>query len=267
MSLGKLIRGRREELGLTQDQVAPRVGISKPYLSNIETGRVRNPPTDGVLEKLEQVLEFPEGALMKMAHIVRTPPDVRQEHETLSAEVEKLRGVLKQLLANGKRKGRAGGIDLDALSRRLKRSGGNIAVTLSAGRQVPIINDVMAGYPHNFTDLDYPPSVADDYIRVPDVHDPQAFAARVVGDSMEPKYKEGDTVIFAPNTPARSGDDCFVRFSKDHSTTFKCFRAGKGGRIRLHPLNDKYPVEEYGREEVNGLWPAVMRVEPIRPAE
>jgi repressor LexA len=99
---------------------------------------------------------------------------------------------------------------------------------------------------------------------VPDVHDPQAFAARVVGDSMAPTYKEGDIVLFAPGKPARSGDDCFVRFSKDNSTTFKRFQAGRGGKIRLHPLNKNYPVEEYAREDVNGLWPAVMRIERLR---
>ena len=31
---------------------------------------------------------------------------------------------------------------------------------------------------------------------VPDLHDPNAFAVRVVGDSMEPKFKEGDIVVF-----------------------------------------------------------------------
>ena len=268
MSFGEVIRSRREELGLTQDQVAPRAGISKPYLSNIETDRVKNPPSDGVLSKLERALEFPEGELRRVAHLVRTPADVRQEHERLSAEVEKLRGVLKQLLAGGgtgaKAKGKAAGINIDALVKKLKGGGGNVQEILTAGRPVPIINKVVAGYPHDFTDLDYPPSVADDYVRVPDVHDPQAFAARIVGDSMQPKYKQGDTVIFSPNRPAQSGDDCFVRFGKDNSTTFKRFGAGEGGKIRLEPLNEKYPVEQYDPEEITGLWPAVMRVEPVR---
>lgn len=265
MSLGEVIRRRREQLKLTQDQVAVRVGISKPYLSNIETERVKNPPSDHVLQRLERAMGFPKGELRRMANLVRTPLDVRQEHEELFAEVEKLRSILKELLAGRQRKRKAGGISLDALARQLKRGKGNIQEMLSAGKAVPIINKVMAGYPHHFTDLDYPPSVADEYVRVPDVHDPQAFAARVVGDSMEPKYKEGQIIIFAPNTPARSGDDCFVRFAKDNSTTFKRLMVGRGGKIRLRPLNKKYPVEEYDREEISGLWPAVMRIERVGP--
>lgn len=265
MSLGELIRRRREAGHLTQDQVADRTGISKQYLSNIETDRIKNPPSDGVLERLEEKLKFPAGQLCKLAHMARTPMDIRAEHESLTAEVEKLRSVLKQLLA-GRKKPAAGGAKLSAIAHRLKSSKSNVSNILSAGRTVPIINKVSAGYPHHFTDLDYPPSVADEYIRCPDVHDSQAFAAHVVGDSMEPRYTAGDLVIFSPNAQVRSGDDCFVRFTADSATTFKRFYSAKGGKIRLQPLNDKYPTEMYDREEINGLWPAVMRIERIRQA-
>jgi len=258
VSIGKIIRQRREERKLTQDQVADRVGISKPYLSGIETDRVKNPPSDGVLERLEQALGFGDDDLRKMAHLARTPPDVRQENERLAAEVEKLRAMIQQAGAAG------GGEALAEIAERLKAGAAVAPRAISAGRPVPIINRVAAGYPHHFTDLDYPPSIADEYVRCPDVHDPQAFAARVVGDSMAPKYRAGDLVIFAPNAPVRDGDDCFVRFAADNSTTFKRFRAADAGRIRLEPLNDAYEADEYGREDIDGLWPAVMRVTPTR---
>ncbi len=263
MSLGEIIRARREEIPLTQDEVSARADISKPYLSNIETGKIKNPPSDGVLERLEVVLDFPAGQLQKMAHLIKTPPDVRQENESLAAEVEKLRGVLKQLLSSSGRGGKVAG-SARALARRLKSARSGVPGMLSAGRAVPVINKVSAGYPHHFTDLDYPPSVADEYVRCPDVHDVQAFAARVVGDSMAPNYSEGDLVIFSPNAQVRSGDDCFVRFDADNSTTFKRFYSAKGGDIRLQPLNDKYPAEMYDREQISGLWPAIMRIERIR---
>jgi len=41
-------------------------------------------------------------------------------------------------------------------------------------------------YTADFTDLDYPLNVADEYTAAPGLDDPQAFAARVVGDSMLP---------------------------------------------------------------------------------
>lgn len=266
MSLGTMIRQRRNQMKLTQEQVAKQAGISKPYLSNIETGKSKNPPTDGVLQALEKALRFETGQLLKLAHLARTPPDVRQEHELLEAQVQRLRSVLKQLLPKrppGKRPGQPStGAATDAIAAKLFRDS-NIR-GISAGVTVPVINKVSAGYPHHFTDLDYPTSIADEYIRCPDLHDPQAFAARVVGDSMEPKYRESDIVIFSPATTAQSGDDCFVRFADDSSTTFKRIYQDDEQSIRLQPLNSMYPSEVYGREEINGLWPAVFRIERLR---
>lgn len=260
MGLKDIIRRRREELGLTQEQVATVVGISKPYLSNIETGKAKNPPSDGVLRVLERALHFGPGELRRLGHLARTPIEVREEHELLEAEVQKLRSVLKELLAKGPHN-TLGGVDLDALAGKI--NGSSNIKSLSAGVVVPVINKVTAGYPNHFTDLDYPPSVADEYVRCPDMHDPQAFAARVVGDSMEPAYHEGDIVVFSPNSSARNGDDCFVRFDDD-GTTFKRFYQDSEQTIRLQPLNSKYPAQTYPHQKITGLWPAVLRIERLR---
>ena len=261
MSIGTIVRQRREGMSMTQDQVAARVGISKPYLSNIETDKVKNPPTDGVLLGLERALKFEQGQLLRLAHMARTPLDVREEHELLEAQVQKLRSILKELLAKAPEQALSG-VDLDEVAARV--GGGSNIRNLTPGIAVPIINKVAAGYPSHFTDMDYPPSVADEYARCPDLHDQQAFAARVVGDSMEPIYHEGDIVVFSPNTDAEGGDDCFVRFTGDGGTTFKRVYMDDEDTIRLQPLNSKHPAATARREEVTGLWPAVFRIEQLR---
>src|SRR5215510_3023314 len=76
-ALGPKLRRQRRRLGLTLDELAGRTGISKPYLSLIETGRVPNPPSDEKLRRLEQTLGFHAGELLTQAHIQRTPRDVR----------------------------------------------------------------------------------------------------------------------------------------------------------------------------------------------
>src|SRR4051812_40348866 len=45
-SFGAALRRRREGLGLTLDALARATGISKPYLSNIETARAPGPPSE-----------------------------------------------------------------------------------------------------------------------------------------------------------------------------------------------------------------------------
>jgi phage repressor protein C with HTH and peptisase S24 domain len=262
MSIGIIIRQRRENLGMTQEQVAGMCDMTKPYLSGIETGKA-NPPSDAILKKLEKALKFQPGELLHMAHLVRTPADVREQFELRGAQVEKLRGVLRRVLGDpesaARLRSQAGDIDVDSLA----DHSADRPVRISAGNIVPVINRVSAGYPRHFTDLDYPPSVADEYIRCPDLHDPQAFAARVFGDSMEPKYHEGDVVVFSPNTALHNGQDCFVRFDEDNGTTFKRVYQDDENTIRLQPLNSKYAAEVYPREKITGLWPAVYRMERL----
>jgi SOS-response transcriptional repressor LexA len=260
MELGAMIRQRRTDLGLTQDQVAQRAGISKPYLSNIETGRASNPPSDQVLRSLERALEVEAGHLRRLAHLARTPVDIREEHERLAGDYQRLRAALSRLLDGAPRTDQ-GELDVDSALREMVDDAGP---AVGPGRVVPIINKVAAGYPQEFTDLDYPVSIADEYVRCPGVSDPQAFAARIVGDSMQPDYTEGDIVVFSPNTRADSGDDCFVRFEGGDGTTFKRVYQDDPQSLRLQPLNNTYPAQTVSLETVTGLWPAVLRIQKLR---
>ncbi|MHC4792037.1 MAG: helix-turn-helix domain-containing protein, partial [Planctomycetota bacterium] len=97
MSLGQIIRKKREQLNLTLDEVSRQVGFSKPYLSTIETGKV-NPPGDDLLEKLEKILGFESGLLLHIAHMERMPSDIRQEYESAEAENIRWRQFIRNLV-------------------------------------------------------------------------------------------------------------------------------------------------------------------------
>ncbi|MHC4533268.1 MAG: XRE family transcriptional regulator [Planctomycetota bacterium] len=256
MSLGQIIRKKREQLHLTLDEVSNRIGFSKPYLSTIETGKVKNPPSDELLTKLEKILEFNSGLLLHIAHIEGLPADVRQEYESAEAENQKWRQIAKNLIDKK--------ADANRLTELLAESDLNIEqenLPLAPGRLVPVINKVSAGYPTDFNDLDYPVGIADDYIRCPDLHDPNTFAVRVVGDSMEPKFHEGDIVIFSPAAEVQNGDDCFVRFAMPHETTFKRVFFESDNKIRLQPRNEKYSPTIVDGKRINGIYRAVVKHE------
>src|SRR5204862_6447569 len=85
-ALGPKLRRQRRRLGLTLDELAGRTGISKPYLSLIETRRVPNPPSDEKLRRLAQTLGFTRGELVTQAHLHRTPRDVRVMLQRLIAK-------------------------------------------------------------------------------------------------------------------------------------------------------------------------------------
>jgi phage repressor protein C with HTH and peptisase S24 domain len=263
-------------LGLTLDELAGRTGISKPYLSLIENGRVPNPPSDEKLRRLEQTLGFPAGELLSQAHLQRTPRDVRAVLSKL------LQGGPENPAVDVKPESKESSETATAtaptpldeaylsgvLHKLVGKSAGNVEQV--ATNAIPVVNKVSAGYPTDFTDLSYPPQVADDYVGCPDVRDRDAFAARVNGDSMRPKYREGDIVIFSPALSPRNGDDCFVRF-EDGQTTFKriFYESGDNGEavLRLQPRNEKYRPQIVPSEKVAGLYRAVYRYERVDDGE
>lgn len=258
MSLGQILREKRERMNLTLDDVSSRVGFSKPYLSTIETGKVKNPPSDELLTKLEKVLDFERGLLLHIAHMERLPSDIRQQYESTESENQKWREFARNLIEK-----KVNPNKLKSLLAKRKLTIKQTKPSIAAGRAVPVINKVSAGYPTDFDDLDYPVGIADDYIRCPDLHDPNAFAVRVVGDSMEPKFHEGDIVVFSPVAEVRNGDDCFIRFATPHETTFKRVFFEADNKVRLQPRNEKYSPSIIDGKRINGLYRAIIRHERL----
>jgi repressor LexA len=256
--LGPKIRKQRRRLGLTLDELSGRVSISKPYLSLIETGRVANPPSDEKLQRLEQTLGFATGELLTQAHLHRTPRDLR-------AMLEKM---LRQSQADGDS---AKTLDLGAayfsgtLHRLADNPNGKIErPALSA---IPIINRASAGYPNDFTDLSYPHKAACEYISCPEIADTEAFAIRVQGDTMTPRYREHDIVIFAPSLPTRTGDDCFIHFTTGRTNFRRIFIETdpdtRDTTLRLQPRNDSHRTTQAKRDQIAGLYRAVYRYQRV----
>ncbi len=281
-TVGQAIRDRRRELGLTLQELAERARCAKSYLSTIENDRREQPPSQEVLERVESALQLEPGQLVAVARWQLTPGDVRRHVMDLQADQARTRRVMELLSSQGVDRAHSSG-ELQRLVQQLAGAGdgrggaggsggggGSIELLAALPAQVPVINKVAAGYPAEFTDLGYPARVADEYVSVPDVYDADAFAARVVGDSMEPVYREGDIVVFSPSVDATSGRDCFVRFDPDVSsaseTTFKrVYLESDGNRelIRLQPLNPAYPARVVEREAVAGMYAAVYVVRPV----
>ena len=267
VAFGVTLRDRRMRLGLSLRETAERAQCTKGYLSLLERGK-RGVPTGDMLVRLEVALDMQPGGLSEVVEFEATPKRVRDELAERREQAEAARQLAALLRGAG-----PGGLDRAFESGALQKLVERIAPTGEAGasvgkpvgallpRAVPLINLVPAGLAAEFTDLGYPARVADSYVAAPDLADPDAFAARVTGDSMEPEYREGDVVIFSPARDVQSGMDCFARLEPDSELTFKrvYLERGANGRevIRLQPLNPKYPARVEPREMVAGLYPAV----------
>ena len=78
------------------------------------------------------------------------------------------------------------------------------------------------------------------------------FGLRVKGDSMYPKYLEGDTVILRKQPTCDSGDDCAVLVNGDAATLKQVFLR-EDGAVELRPVNPAYPPRTYSPAEIESL--------------
>lgn len=78
------------------------------------------------------------------------------------------------------------------------------------------------------------------------------FALVTKGDSMYPKYIEGDVVIVQKQEDFMSGDDCVVYVNSDYEATLKTLYKLKEG-IQVKPFNPSYTPRTYSWKEVEAL--------------
>jgi phage repressor protein C with HTH and peptisase S24 domain len=290
-AFGQEVRLARTKRGMTLDMLSTATGMAKSYLSQIETGYAP-PPRDDKVRKIAEALGLEGGALVARAHFSQLPDEVKARIARLRQVFDSTEEVMRALLA-ARQAAQPGGeaptgetaevgqeeraleADLKALHQSgllhhlVKWGEDRVEDHRAALRPIPIINKVAAGYPQEFTDLNYPAGVADEYVAAPaELSDPNAFAVRVVGDSMEPRYHQGDVVIFSPAASVKSGDDCFVRFAmaggpSDGETTFKRIFFDAEDRVRLQPLNERYAPTFVKPNEIAGIFRAVARHEKL----
>lgn len=76
------------------------------------------------------------------------------------------------------------------------------------------------------------------------------YGLTVKGDSMYPKYQEGDTIIIRKQPICESGQDCVV-YVNGYDATLKTVYFTEDGGIRLKPYNTEYSPKTYypGKDE------------------
>lgn len=126
---------------------------------------------------------------------------------------------------------------------------GEASGSSSSGIRVPVLGTIPAGIPleaiEDILDWEEVPAAWGSGGR-------QYFGLRVKGDSMYPRYLEGDTVILRKETTCESGDDCAVLVNGDEATLKRVF-LHEDGAIELRPVNAAYPPRTYSPAEVESL--------------
>ena len=81
------------------------------------------------------------------------------------------------------------------------------------------------------------------------------------GDSMYPKYLEGDTIIVEVRHDCESGQDAIV-YVNGYDATLKTVIKNDDGTITLKPHNPEWPSKTYGPDDepIQILGPVVQQI-------
>ncbi|NQU61020.1 MAG: helix-turn-helix transcriptional regulator [Rhodospirillales bacterium] len=119
-------------------------------------------------------------------------------------------------------------------------------------RNIPLIGFAQAGASGFFDDAGYPAGAGWDEIPFPGLPDPYAYALEIAGDSMEPVYRDGDTVIVSPQANIRRGDRVVVK-TKGGEVMTKLLLRQSAHKIDLQSLNPKHEDRSLAIEDVEWI--------------
>jgi phage repressor protein C with HTH and peptisase S24 domain len=122
----------------------------------------------------------------------------------------------------------------------------------SMRRAVPLIGLAQAGNEGFFDDAGFPVGTGWDEVSLPGVNDPNAYALEISGDSMEPVFRDGDTVVVSPAAPIRRGDRVILR-THDGEVMAKQLIRRSARRVEVKSLNPEHPDRSFELGQVEWM--------------
>lgn len=130
---------------------------------------------------------------------------------------------------------------------------------------VPVVGKAKLGVDGFFEEMGYPPGGGDGYLKIFS-DDPDAYALRVVGNSMEPRIRSGEFVMIEPSHSYIAGDEVLVK-TDDGQSMIKVFMYRRDGEVRLLSVNDAHPPLTLPETSITKIHPVGAIVKASRLVE
>lgn len=127
-------------------------------------------------------------------------------------------------------------------------------------RSLPVLSWAQAGQAVDFQQMpdEWEGSVASE------VNDDKAFAVRLRGDSMEPRFEDGDLAVLLPSVAPTNGE-IVVANLKNEGILCKIMHVQLDKNlITLSSYNPAYPPMQYRREDFHWMFPVAQVVKNLR---
>lgn len=121
--------------------------------------------------------------------------------------------------------------------------------TPTQARRIPVIGYSQAGGQGYFDDAGYPVGSGWDEVIFPGIADEHTFALEISGQSMEPVYRDADTIVVAPSADIRRGDRVVVKTTAGEVMAKQLARHS-ARRIELLSINRAHPDRAFDLEDI-----------------
>jgi SOS-response transcriptional repressor LexA len=139
------------------------------------------------------------------------------------------------------------------------KANGNVATAYGL-RNLPVLSWTQAGQALEPGDI---PRDWDEVVPS-DVADERAFGVRLRGDSMEPKFSDGDIAILLPGTIPIAGE-IIVANLRNQGVLCKIMHVQLDKNlVKLSSYNPAYPPTEYHRDEFHWVFPVATLIKQLR---
>lgn len=125
------------------------------------------------------------------------------------------------------------------------------ALPLSSSRLLPVVGHVKGGDDGYLEELQYPVGHGEGFVPYW-TRDKDAYALRVKGDSMHPRYRAREFIVVTPSIEAQQGNDVVVRL-KDGRKLLKQFNWRRDGELQLLSINDGYAPMTISLSDVESI--------------
>jgi SOS-response transcriptional repressor LexA len=228
------VKAIRDQLGVTRPKLAVMMGVCRQYITNIENGKRASKPIIKLVEKLET--ELREKATLSIAP---TPNNAVPTSEPLPTP---------PALPAAETLPHPPSAAVTLISPRLA------AIPLITMRDALLLASPL--HSNRYTRDHFAFGVTD----------PEAFAIRITGDSMQPLHTDGEIAIVYPQASPRTGDRVIVRIHDDigGEVLFRIFTSTDHGRsITLTSPNPIYPPVTLTRDEILWICPVASTVRQL----
>lgn len=264
-SLQDWVERSRIKRGLTQDQLAERANLSRAMINRIETGRVTTVSSLTLTRLIAALRLQPPREILDAAIADRRRKRAskgKRQDDGLDFDITEI--FADQVPLPPWREPMR--VPVNEIGNETNSAIGEAQPPGELPDDIPLLADVRGGLPDG--------GVYDGTIeaqlpvrRLYGIRDPQAFALRVVGDSMAPRMPEETVVYVSPNEDRVDGEACFVQFGgeRDYMATIKnVFDAGEDWLLVASNQNFEPQTERIPKSHVLRVLPIVRYSVPTR---